>query len=47
MIDIYSILEVGTDFESDMIHLNAVGRKKIAKTVWANLQEVQYDHLKK
>jgi lysophospholipase L1-like esterase len=40
LIDIYSTLEVNTDLESDMIHLNAVGRKKIAKTVWANLQEV-------
>jgi len=40
MIDIYSILEINTDFESDMIHLNAVGRKKIAKAVWADLQEI-------
>ena len=42
LIDIYSILEVKTDLESDMIHLNAVGRKKIANAVWTNLQEVQY-----
>ena len=40
LIDIYSILEVSTDLESDMIHLNAAGRKKIANAVWANLQEV-------
>jgi lysophospholipase L1-like esterase len=40
LIDIYSILEVNTDLEADMIHLNAVGRKKIAKTMWAYLQEV-------
>jgi lysophospholipase L1-like esterase len=40
LIDIYSILEVNTDLESDMIHLNALGRKKIAKAVWATLQEV-------
>ena len=33
LIDIYSILEVSTDLESDMIHLNAVGRQKIANAV--------------
>jgi lysophospholipase L1-like esterase len=40
LIDIYSILEVSKDLESDLIHLNAVGKKKVAKAVWANLQEV-------
>ena len=40
LIDIYSILEVNTDLESDLIHINAAGRKKIANAVWANLQEV-------
>ena len=38
-IDIYSILEVNTDLDSDRIHLNALGRKKTAKAVWAFLQE--------
>jgi len=37
LIDIYSILEVSTDLESDMIHLSAVGRQKVANAVSANL----------
>jgi hypothetical protein len=37
LIDIFSMLEVNTDLESDMIHLNAVGRKKIANAVFINL----------
>ena len=40
LIDIHSILEVNTDLDSDMIHLNALGRKKTANVVWAYLQEV-------
>lgn len=40
LIDIHSILKVNSDLESDMIHLNARGRKKVAMTVWAELQEV-------
>jgi lysophospholipase L1-like esterase len=37
LIDIYSILEVSTDLESDMIHLSAVGRQKVTNSVSANL----------
>jgi lysophospholipase L1-like esterase len=37
LIDIFSILEVSTDLESDMIHLNAVGRRKVANSVWDSL----------
>ena len=40
MIDIHSILDINTDFEPDFIHLNAMGRKKMAKTLWAYLQGV-------
>ena len=38
MVDIYSIMDINTDFESDMIHLNALGRQKIADAVFNNLQ---------
>lgn len=40
LIDIYSILDVSIDLESDMIHLNALGRNKVANAVWAKIQEV-------
>ena len=40
LIDIFSLLDVNSDLESDMVHLNATGRKKIAKAVWADLQLV-------
>jgi len=38
LVDIHSIIENNTDLEPDMIHLNAVGRQKIANAVWANFQ---------
>ncbi len=37
LVDLYAILDTSTDLESDMIHLNAVGRQKIADAVWYNL----------
>ena len=40
LVDIHAILEINTDLESDMIHLNAVGRRKVANAVWANLQNM-------
>ena len=40
LIDIYSILEIRTDLESDMIHLNAIGRGIVANVVWNELQGV-------
>jgi lysophospholipase L1-like esterase len=40
LIDIHSILEIVTDMEFDTIHLNVVGRKKIANALWDNLKEV-------
>ncbi len=45
LIDIFLLLDVNTDLESDMVHLNASGRKKIANAVWAELQDGGYDHL--
>jgi lysophospholipase L1-like esterase len=40
LIDIHSILKIRKDLEFDMIHLNAVGRKKVANAVWTNIQGV-------
>lgn len=38
LIDVFSILEINTDFENDMVHLNAFGRQKIAEAVLSELQ---------
>ena len=38
LVDLHAILDADTDLESDMIHLNAVGRQKVADAVWDNLQ---------
>ena len=38
LVDIYSIMDINTDLEPDMIHLNALGRQKIADAVFTNLQ---------
>lgn len=40
LVDVHAILDITTDLESDMIHLNAVGREKVAEAVWANLRDV-------
>ena len=45
LIDIYSILEVSKDLESDMIHLSAVGRQKVANAVLANFMKVDIGDL--
>lgn len=37
LIDVHAILDSRTDLEPDNIHLNAVGRHKVADAVWANL----------
>lgn len=37
LVDVYSILNLSDDFEKDMIHINATGRKKIANTVWSEI----------
>ena len=37
-IDIHSILESSIDLESDMVHLNVIGRRKIADAVWDNMK---------
>ena len=37
LLDLFLILDVSTDLESDMIHLNAVGRQKVANAVLVNL----------
>lgn len=39
LVDIHAILDLGTDLDSGMIHLNAVGRQKVANAVWENLQD--------
>jgi lysophospholipase L1-like esterase len=36
VIDIHSIIDLATDLEPDMVHLNAAGKKKVANAVWAN-----------
>ena len=38
LIDIYSILEIKKDLEADMIHLNDLGRRKVADAVSTHLQ---------
>ena len=40
LIDIHSVLNTGMDLDTDMIHLNAVGRRKVADAVWAGLQKM-------
>lgn len=40
LIDIHAILDSGTDLEPDKIHLNVVGRQKVADAVWVNLKDV-------
>lgn len=37
LVDLYEILDSRTDLETDRVHLNAVGRRKVADTVWASL----------
>ena len=40
LVDIHKIIDITTDLESDMIHLNAAGRQKVADSVWTNLQNL-------
>ena len=40
LVDLHSILDVGTDLEPDMIHLNAAGRRKVANAVLSNLRHM-------
>ena len=40
LVDIHSIIEINTDLEPDMIHLNVIGRRKVANAVWDNLRGV-------
>ena len=40
LVDIHEILDTSTDLESDMIHLNALGRQKVADAIWAGLKNV-------
>lgn len=42
LVDIHAMLDISTDLESDMIHLNALGRQKVANAVWTNLQDVTH-----
>lgn len=39
-IDVFSIIDIATDLEPDLIHLNAFGRKKIANAVWTCLKSL-------
>jgi lysophospholipase L1-like esterase len=34
IVDIYSIIDTNTDLDSDMIHINAIGRQKVVNAVW-------------
>lgn len=40
LVDIHAILDHRADLEPDRVHLNAVGRQRVADAVWANLQDV-------
>lgn len=37
LVDIHAILKTHIDLESDMVHLNAIGRQKVADAIWKNL----------
>jgi len=39
LVDIHAILDTNTDLESDMIHLNASGKQKVADAVWNNISK--------
>ena len=39
LIDIHCILKTSTHLESDMVHVNTAGRKKIADTLWVGLNK--------
>lgn len=38
LIDLFSVINPRRDLESDRVHLNARGRKRVANAVWASLQ---------
>ncbi len=40
IIDLSLTVDTDVDLESDCVHLNAQGRKKVAEIVWKNLQEI-------
>ncbi len=40
IIDVFPIININTDLESDRIHLNALGREKIADAVWSELKVI-------
>jgi len=37
LVDIYSTLGITTDMEDDMIHINFIGRQKVADAVWSEI----------
>ena len=37
LVDTYSILHIAADFEDDMIHINSIGRQKVANAVWSEI----------
>jgi lysophospholipase L1-like esterase len=37
LVDIYSILHIPADFEDDMIHINSIGRLKVANAAWSEI----------
>ncbi len=38
LVDLYTVINSSIDIEPDGVHLNAVGRQKVADAVWANRQ---------
>ncbi len=40
LIDIYAVIDNGTELETDKIHLSVVGRQRVAETVWTDLQHL-------
>jgi lysophospholipase L1-like esterase len=40
LVDVYRLLDCRIDLESDSIHLNTTGRRKVADAVWSNSQDV-------
>ena len=38
IIDIFSIIDPDSDLEPDCVHLNGIGRKKVAETVWGKIR---------
>jgi hypothetical protein len=40
IIDLYPVIDIGSDLEPDCVHIKRIGRKKVADIVWKNLQGI-------